>query len=93
MATARQQWKAFYRAARATYRLFLAFEGRLKRQFKDEFPEFLYAAATQGALKFDFFRLYGDVLNVYIGHWAHRARMSHFRRRVSLPGARIGGAA
>jgi hypothetical protein len=93
MATARQQWKAFYRAARAAYRLFLAFEGRLKRRFKDECPDFLYTATKEGTLRFDFSRLHGDFLRVFNGMWAHDCRMEHFRRRVRLPGAGVGGAA
>ncbi|WP_313401479.1 hypothetical protein [Stenotrophomonas sp.] len=93
MATARQQWKAFYRAARAAYRLFLAFQSRFKRQFSDGVPDFLYTATKKGPLRFEFCRLHGDFLRVFNGMWAHDCRMAHFRRRVRLPGTRIGGAA
>jgi hypothetical protein len=93
MATARQQWKAFYRAARAAYSLFLAFQHRLECQLKGKIPDFLYTAAKAGTLRFDFCRLHGDYLGVFNGLWAHNERMAHFGRRVRLPGARIGGAA
>lgn len=93
MATARQQWKAFSRAARAAWRLFLAFQHRFERRLKDKCPDFLYTATKEGALRFDFCRLHGDLLRVFNGMWGHDCRMAHFRRRVRLPGARIGGAA
>lgn len=93
MATARQQWKAFYRAARAAFRLFLAFQHRFERRLKDKCPDFLYSATRQGALRFDYCRLHGDVLRMFNGKSAHKIRMTHLARRVRLPGARIGGAA
>lgn len=89
MATARQQWKAFYRAARAAWRFFLAFQHR----FEDKCPDFLYTATKRGALRFDYCRLHGDVLGMFYGPRAHTVRMTHLARRVRLPGARNGGAA
>ncbi|WP_296247875.1 hypothetical protein [uncultured Stenotrophomonas sp.] len=90
MATARQQWKAFYRAARAAYRLFCTFRHRFPG---NPCPVFVYDASKQGELRFDFCRLHGDCLKVFDCPWAHDVRMNHFRRRVRLPGTRIGGVA
>ena len=93
MATARQQWKAFYRAARAAFRLFLTFRHRFPG---NPCPDFVYDAARQGELRFDFCRLHGDVLGLYTANGTrtlHKFRMAHLAGRVRLPGAGIGGAA
>ncbi|MGR4897483.1 hypothetical protein ACIPR8_19765 [Stenotrophomonas sp. LARHCG68] len=92
MATARQQWKAFYRAARAAYRLFCTFRHRFPG---NPCPDFVYDASKQGELRFDFCRLHGDVLRRFcgMGPGEHKVRMTHLAGRVRLPGARIGGAA
>lgn len=92
MATARQQWKAFYRAARAAYRLFCTFRGRFQG---NPCPDFVYDASKRGGMRFDFTRLHGDVLWQFRGvdPGGHKVRMTHLARRVRLPGAGIGGAA